>query len=377
MRAPPPPTVGKTAAFHRLFGALSHRRPWEHAASRKASVPAPSAPVCPVGLPRGTPDHRAHRTREQRLVFGIHKASTPHGWVGCAPQGAQAAFALVQTAEGTRPVVHWVQHEPWADPVRTLQRLRRSRQLQRHRRVSVLQRGQYHCLTVDAPNDVPRPEWAAAVRWQLRDAVDFAVDAAAVDVLAVPDGTSHRATPQVIAVVSAEAEMRPLVAHGNDAGLPWDAVDVAETALRNLCLLVSSDEQPMALLHCQERHATLVVTCKGELLSSRQLELSLLAVAEESREVRRGAYEQAALELQRTLDGIERAYGQVTLSRLLVTPMPGVQALCDHLGPLMYVPVSPLDLRDALDWQHQPGLPDDPLRLNAALVAIGAALRTD
>jgi hypothetical protein len=65
----------------------------------------------------------------------------------------------------------------------------------------------------------------------------------------------------------------------------------------------------------------------------------------------------------------------VTLARLLITPMPGVHALCDHLGPLLYVPVAPLDLRDALDWSDVPGLLDDPTLLNQQLCAIGAALR--
>mgnify|MGYP006189524909 CR=1 FL=1 len=41
---------------------------------------------------------------------------------------------------------------------------------------------------------------------------------------------------------------------------------------------------------------------------------------------------------------LERAFGQVTLARLLITPMPGIHALCDHLAPLLYVPVAPLDL---------------------------------
>lgn len=310
-------------------------------------------------------------------MFGFSKGSAPTGWIGCAPHGAQAAFALVQSPAGGRPVVLWAQQEPWTDPARTLNKLRRSRQLQRHHRVAVLQRGQYQCVTLDAPPDVPRGEWAGAVRWQLRDAIDFSMDTAALDVLAVPDGTSYRATPQVIAVAAPEAEMRALVGPSAEAGLPWQAVDVTETALRNLCLLVAGEQQTLALLHCQDKHATLVVTCKGELLSTRQLDLALLKVAKESREVRRAAFDQAALELQRTLDGIERAYGQVTLSQLLVTPMPGQAELCAHLAPLMYVPVATLDLSQAMDWQHLPGLLDDPTRMNALLVAIGAALRPD
>lgn len=277
-------------------------------------------------------------------------------------------------AEG-RPAVRWTASEPWAQPVAALQRLRRRHALHRHACVAVLQRHQYQCVTMDAPPDVPRDDWRAAVRWQLRDTVDFPVDTAAIDLLAVPEGTSYRAQTQLIAVAAAEAQVRPLVEQAADAGAPFTAIDIAETALRNLSALVEPEDRAQALLHCQPEHATLVVTFGGELLSARQMELKLLLDDDADPDLRSAGHEQAGLELQRTLDGIERAFGQVTLARLLVTPMPGLHALCDHLGPLLYVPVQPLDLSEALDWSAVPGLLDDPLLLNSRLCAIGAALR--
>lgn len=228
---------------------------------------------------------------------------------------------------------------------------------------------------MDAPADVPRSDWAAAVRWRLKDTVDYPVDTAAVDVLAVPEGTSYRAQAQLIAVAAAEAQVRPLIEQAADAGAPWQAIDIAETALRNLSALVEPADRAQALLHCQARHATLVVTYGGELLSTRQLELALALPDDADEALRTQAYDQAGLELQRTLDGIERAFGQVTLARLLVTPMPGVQRLCDHLAPLLYVPVAPLVLDEVLDLSAVPELLADPALLNRQLCAIGAALR--
>lgn len=308
-------------------------------------------------------------------MFGLSRGSLLPGWVGCAPAGEHTAFALVQPGAHGKPAVRWTADEPWAQPVAVLQQLRRSRALHRHRCVALLQRHQYQCVTMDAPADVPRDDWAAAVRWQLKDTVDFAVDTAAVDVLAVPEGTSYRAQAQLIAVAAAEAQVRPLVEQAADAGAPWQAIDIVETALRNLGALVEPEGRAQALLHCQARHATLVVTYGGELLSTRQLELALvgLEAADEAR--RQQAYDQAGLELQRTLDGIERAFGQVTLARLLITPMPGVQALCEHLAPLLYVPVAPLALEEALDFSAVPDLLADAGALNRQLCAIGAALR--
>ena len=287
------------------------------------------------------------------------------------------ALALVQRPAQGLPAIRWTADAAWDQPTRALQGLRRSRALHRHQRVALLQRAQYRCVAMDAPADVPRADWAAAVRWQLRDTVDFPVDSAAVDVLAVPDGTSYRAQAQLIAVAAAADQVRPLVEQAADAGTPWQAIDITETALRNLSALVEPDGRAQALLHCEAQHATLVVTYGGELLSTRQMELSLALADDASPAEREHAYDQAGLELQRTLDGIERAFGQVTLARLLISPMPGVQALCDHLGPLLYVPVLPLQLAEVLDFSAVPGLLTDATLLNRHLCAIGAALRDD
>ncbi len=309
-------------------------------------------------------------------MFPFSRSPLLPGWIACAPQGEHTALALVQPgADGGKPAVRWAVQEAWDDPVRMLRQLRDSRALARHRRVALLERGQYLCQSMDAPAEVERGDWAAAVRWQLKDTVDFPVDSAAVDVLAIPPGASYRPQPQLIAVAAAEAHVRPLVTQAHDAGLPWSAVDVAETALRNLALLVQPEGRALALLHCQPSHATLVVTYAGELLSTRQMEIAADQFVAEDEAARQHAFDHAGLELQRTLDGIERAYGQVTLSQLLITPMPGVDDLARYLGPLLYVPVAPLDLGELLDWSAVPDLAADAAALNRVLLAIGAALR--
>lgn len=298
------------------------------------------------------------------------------GWVACVPQGGHASLALVERHAEAAPSVRWVAREGWTHAGSTLRGLKRSRALARHRRVVLLPREHYRLSTLDAPPDMPRAEWAAAVRWQLRDTVDFPVEAAAVDVLAIPDGASYRAQAQLIAVAAPETAVRPLVEEAHGAGLPWQAIDIAETALRNLSALVETPDRAQALLHCEEAYATLVVTYQGELLATRHFEQTLDALTQRDEGGRQRALDQIGLELQRTLDGIERSFGQVALARLLVTPMPGQQALCEHLAPLLYVPVAAYDL-SALDLQAVPELLAEPALLNQHLCAIGAGLRED
>ena len=310
-------------------------------------------------------------------LLAVRQKSLLPGWIACAPCGSQVHLALVQRQPERAPAVRWVAQADWSRPSDALRGLRRHHPLQRHRRVALLERRQYHCLTVDAPADLPPADWRDALRWQVKDSLDFAVDGAAMDLLSIPPGASYRAQQQVIVVAAPEAAVRPLVELGADAGCGWQAIDIAETALRNLGALVEPEGRAQALLHCQADHATLVITFQGELLQARHIDLGLAQLDATDPALREQAYDHAVLELQRTLDGFERAYGQASLARLLVAPMPGVERFCEHLRPALYVPVEPFDATTALDLTAVPELAADPAALNPHLCAIGAALRDD
>jgi MSHA biogenesis protein MshI len=305
----------------------------------------------------------------------LFRRSLQPGWIGCAPQGAQSSLALVERTPGERPAVRWVASADWAEPGAALRMLKRSHALHRHRRVALLQPSQYQCVALDAPNDVPRDDWRDAMRWQLKDSVDFAVDSAAIDLLCVPEGASYRAQAQLIVVAAPADAVRPLMEQASGAGAPWDAIDIGETALRNISALAEPEGRAQALLHCEAQHATLVFTYLGELLATRRLDLGLERLQHDDDAVRLPAYDTAVLELQRTLDGFERAFGQVTLARLLIGPMPERQRFIDHLAPLLYMAVEPLDLASLIDLEAQPALAEDPALSNRHLCAIGAALR--
>jgi MSHA biogenesis protein MshI len=297
------------------------------------------------------------------------------GWVGCAPQGARAAFACVERSGAALPVVRWVRSAPWTDAAGALKALRRSHALHRHRSVALLARGHYQLLATEAP-DLPRAEWAQALRWRLKDSLDFAADSATIQLLELPAGTSHRPQPQLLAVAAPPGPLATLAQAGEQAGARWSAIDIVETALRNVCSLASPPEQVQALLHLDADASQLVVTLHGELLLSRSIELGTQALEDGDEVQRRAAFDRAGLELQRTLDSFERQFNQVSLARLLIAPAAVSAELCAHLRELLSVPVAELDLAGALDTRAVPELAD-AAQMAAYLCAIGAALRDD
>jgi MSHA biogenesis protein MshI len=291
------------------------------------------------------------------------------GWLSCVPQGAELRLAWVEPGE--RPVVRWLHREPLrASGAAALHRARRAAPRGQPATVALLARGQYQWLQAEAP-DLPREEWRDALRWRLKDQVDFPVDRAAIDLLAMPPEAGPRNQRSLIAVAAPASAIEPLRRQGEDAGWHWQAVDVAETALRNLSGLLATPGRGHALLHLDDSHATLVVTVGGALLLARQMEFGRQQLAAGDEAARQQAMERAGLELQRTLDGFDRVFSQVGLERLDLLPGAGAEPFADFARDLVYVPVRVADPAERLDLGRLP----PSTALDDHWLAIGAALR--
>jgi MSHA biogenesis protein MshI len=307
------------------------------------------------------------------IVLSLRRTKAQPGWVAMAPQGGRVHAVHVVSEAGSKPALRWACSEPWADPVQALRTLRRVRALQQHRTVALLQHAQYQLLTLDAP-ELPRVEWRDAMRWRLKDMVDFPVDSAGVDVIDIPADPQQRRAPSLIAIAAPRSALQPLADAASDAGTPWHAIDVPETALRNIAVLAAEPGRGEALLHVGRAHSTLVVTAQGELLMSRHIEVTLDQLTEPDEGLRQQSFERASLELQRTLDNVERQFSHANLARLQVAPGAPLLGFIEYVRDLVYVPVTAFDLASVIDLSAVPGL-TDPSEQAAYLPAIGAALR--
>ncbi|HEV8690030.1 MAG TPA: PilN domain-containing protein [Ideonella sp.] len=284
-------------------------------------------------------------------------------------QGGDLRLALVEAGE--RPAIRWLHSEaPRASAAATLHRARRAAPRGGWQAVALLERGQYQLLQTEAP-EMPAEEWRDALRWRLKDQLEFPVDGAAIDLLAMPPQAGPR-NQRTLIVAAVQATVRQQWRRsGEDAGFDWQALDIAETALRNLSGLLATPGRGHALLHLGEGHATLVVTVAGSLLLSRQIEVARAQLASTDEYQRTQALERAGLELQRTLDGFDRVFSQVGLERLDVLPGAGTEAFADFARELVYVPVKVADVAAKLDLGRLPADTD----LSEHWLAIGAALR--
>jgi MSHA biogenesis protein MshI len=256
----------------------------------------------------------------------------------------------------------------------TLRRLRKSLRASRFQCSALLQPGEYQIQLVEAPS-VPAEELRSAVRWKLKDLLDYPVDAATVDVADVPsDKTGAARTPYVYAVSARNDRIASCMKMFHEAGFPLHAIDVPEMAQRNVAALFEEPGRGLAMLVFDERGGLLTFTSGGELYMARQTDIGLSQLTGLTGAARDSVLDRLVLELQRSLDHFDRQFSYITLSRLLLAPLPIDLGVQEYLAENLYVPVQTFDLSEVLEF---PGAPElrDPERQSYRLQLIGGALR--
>ena len=262
------------------------------------------------------------------------------------------------------------------DDAAALSRLRKELQLDRYHCTTLLRSGDYQVVQVDAPN-VPEREARSAVRWRIKDMIDYPVEAAAVDAWFVPQPAKATGRPpQMLAVAARNEVIAARVKPFHEADIPLEVIDIPELAQRNLARCLETEDRGLALLAIDDQSAMLTFTCGGELYQLRRIDVSIPSLADAFPDQRAGLYDRLVLELQRSLDHFDRQFHHVAVAKLVVTPVPGADDLGEHIAANLDVPVEVLYLSEIMDF---PAVPDlhEPLRQAQCLPLIGAAMRKE
>lgn len=296
------------------------------------------------------------------------------GWTAVLVGKSRLDVARVRQRTDALPAVTLCESYPLAGGLAaTLQRLRQADKLG-GRLTTLLAPGSYQLLPVEAPavpEDAPASELKEAVRWKIKDLVDFPVTAAGIDVLPIPVSSGRPA--QLLAAVASHAVLTPLIRDFQAAKLDLAAIDLPELAQRNIARYFETPQRALALLVFNEHGGLLTFTAKGELYASRRIDVS---AAELAGGAESGVFDRVVLDVQRSLDNFDRHFSRLTLGRLLVLPVAGAEAFVQHLKDNLYQPVETMRISDGLDVSALPLLAN-PAILADALPAIGAALRDE
>lgn len=297
------------------------------------------------------------------------------GWLALVPQGEHLAAARVAPVAGGKPKVALASLVAGGASVEGLERLGRELRASMSYCSTVLAGGHYQMLTVDAPN-VPAEELRTAVRWRLKDMLDFHVDDATIDVLDIPADKSATARGHSMFAVAA----RNSVIEGRQklfaqAKIKLVAIDIPEMAQRNISALLEADGRGLAMLSFDEDGGLLTVSFKGELYLSRRIDVTLEQLLDPEHERKHLRFEKITLELQRSLDHFDRQFHFISVARLLLAPST-ITGLEEYLSSNLYTPVARFDLADVFDLSSVPELAE-PTSQQKLFIALGAALRRE
>ena len=301
--------------------------------------------------------------------FGVKLAE---GWMAVVRSGDRIDLAHVISHVGKRPEIRaFDSFRVERGREDAVVRLAQSRGLKRYRCTTLLDESDYRLLQLEAPA-VPESERVQALRWRMKDMVDFPVDGAAIAVASIP--TEGR-QENVFAVAAPATVVGQHMAMFGAAKLQLDAIDIPEMAVRNVAALFEEPNRGLAFLALSGNDSLLVITYRGELYLSRRIEVSAEALAQADDERRRQMLERLALELQRTLDNFDRQYGFISVSRLIVAAEYDCAGTVTTLAENLYLPVVAVDMAQVANFESIPEL-RSPERQAQGLLAIGAALRS-
>lgn len=308
------------------------------------------------------------------MVF-FRKAKKNDGWMSVVLQREGLVCATVTRGAG-RPAVRLATSVAGAAGGEAFDKAVKDLRAASYRCINVLAAGEYQIVAVDAPN-VPADELKTAVRWRLRDMLDFPADEATVDVLDIPVDKNAPVRPQntLFAVAARNSVIAPRMKLFADAKAPLSVIDIPETAQRNISAMLEPEGRGVAMLSFDEDGGLLTVSHNGELYLSRRIDVPLASLLVEDHEQKLQSLDRITLELQRSLDNFERQFSFISVSKLVLGPS-AVTGLEEYLASNLYTPVETLDLNSVLDLGAVPELADKAVQ-QRYLLAIGAALRQE
>ena len=108
------------------------------------------------------------------------------GWLAVGLHGDHVDLVHVRRAANGRPeIVLCDSYRTEGSETEALARLRKELKLDQYRCTTLLKFADYQMHSLDAPN-VPAAELKNAVRWRVKDVIDYPLEQATVDVLDVP-----------------------------------------------------------------------------------------------------------------------------------------------------------------------------------------------
>jgi MSHA biogenesis protein MshI len=277
------------------------------------------------------------------------------------------------------------------EPAALLQKLSKEQTLEATHCISIAPQASFSLLLVESP-EVDASELKAAVRWRIKELIDFHIDDAIIDVFDIPGQKERGRAKLMYVVASRTSTVQQHIDLLESNGLNLAVIDIPELVLRNIAALLPEDKSGVATLYIGRNHGMLTITRDRTLYLSRRIDLGLTQLIErlntppaedefvlDEQEPPmppplKSALDNIVLEIQRSLDYYESHFSLPPVGGLVMAPMEeNIPGMMGYLGGSLGVPVRMLDLNALVECDETL---TDQLQ-SQCLFAIGAALREE
>ncbi len=232
----------------------------------------------------------------------------------------------------------------------------------------VVQADQVALLQSKTP-EVPPEEMTEALRWSIKDSLDFPAEEAVIDHFPVPTDSIRSERKDVLNVIAVKRQViEQALSQLQGVGLTLKSIDIPVLALRNLTTAVAVADKTIALLVVEGTTGSLFIFKNNLLYLSRQIVCpAVIYEGNGTPDATASALEQLTLEIQRSLDYFESQLVQVPPQSILVCAGHSTSAVIQHIDANLAITPAIINC---------PGIDHEdsaPLMLRAA----GAALRKE
>ena len=225
----------------------------------------------------------------------------------------------------------------------------------------------YQLLLAEAP-PVQSDELASAVRWKVKELLEYPLAEAAIDYFPLPDDAYRGRKNMLYVAALRKATLHSLVEPVEASGLQVDCVEISELALHNIISRLPAEGGGTALVQLYEGEGIINLVEDGAIYLSRRLDIGLEKFSAAGDNTL--FFDALFLEIQRSLDYYESQLGKGIITHLFYSPgLVETAAIGEYLSAQLGLNVAALDLA-GLDAIADSG--DE--QVVRATSAIGAAL---
>ena len=243
--------------------------------------------------------------------------------------------------------------------------------------IFILSATQYDLFLIEEP-EVTAEELMAAVRWKVKDYVEYPIAEAMIDYMPLPTKSLEIKGKMGYAIVAKKAVIDEMVLLVNSAGLRVTAVDIAESAVCAVMRHLKEMTEGVLCFRLLPGLSQIIILKGGLILLMRNLDLKQEYLLEQTGRPEKGAEEQEktandmALEIQRSIEYSVTNLKQGNIRQVVFTPMNSlVEPLIEELKEGLGMDMRLMQLSEVVSGFPKMSLIDQ----GQCLVALGGALR--